>query len=96
MAKKINMFPPIPEPPYTMESLDIPQELFQPMDEGERTMDQINRPSIVQSMIPAQHFLLAKCLSEDQGGSAGRYWVYLYFPDDPVGGIWPDLQPIYL
>lgn len=46
MAKKINMFPPIPEPPYTMESLDIPQELFQPMDEGERTMDQINRPSI--------------------------------------------------
>lgn len=46
MAKKINMFPPIPEPPYTMESLDIPQELFQPMDEGERTTDQINRPSI--------------------------------------------------
>lgn len=46
MAKKINMFPPIPEPPYTMESIDIPQELFQPMDEAERAMDQINRPSV--------------------------------------------------
>ena len=38
MAKKINMFPPIPEPPYTMESIDIPQELFQPMDEAERVI----------------------------------------------------------
>ena len=46
MAKKINMFPPIPEPPYTMESLDIPLELFQPMAEAERTMDQINQLKI--------------------------------------------------
>ena len=46
MAKKINMFPPIPEPPYQMSDADIPAELFEPLPEEDRHTDQINRPSI--------------------------------------------------
>ena len=46
MAKKINMFPPIPEAPYQMSDVDIPAELFEPLPDEDRHTDQINRPSI--------------------------------------------------
>ena len=46
MAKKVDMFPPIPAPPYTMDSQDIPAELFEPLPEEEKMTDVINRPSI--------------------------------------------------
>lgn len=46
MAKKVDMFPPIPTPPYTMDSQDIPAELFEPLPEEEKMTDVINRPSI--------------------------------------------------
>ena len=46
MAKKIDMFPSIPEPPYQMTDQDIPNELFEPLPEEDRHTDQINRPSI--------------------------------------------------
>lgn len=46
MAKKINLFPQLPEPPYQMEDTDIPMELFEPLPEEERRTDQINRPNI--------------------------------------------------
>lgn len=46
MAKKIDMFPTIPEPQYTMESTEIPAELFEPLPEEEKFSEQINRPSV--------------------------------------------------
>lgn len=46
MSKKINMFPEPPVPPYTMEDMDIPQELFEPLPEDEKLTDVINRPSV--------------------------------------------------
>ncbi len=46
MSKKIEMFPEIPAPPYTMDDMDIPVELFEPLPEEEKLTDVINRPSI--------------------------------------------------
>jgi len=46
MAKKINMFPPLPEAPYTMESTEIPAEMFEPLPDEEKFSEQINRPSV--------------------------------------------------
>lgn len=46
MAKKRNLFPPLPEAPYQMTDMEIPAELFEPLPEEERRTDQINRPSI--------------------------------------------------
>lgn len=46
MRKKVNMFPEVPVPPYTMADTDIPAELFEPLPEEEKMADVINRPSI--------------------------------------------------
>ena len=46
MRRKSNLFPPVPKPPYTMQDADIPAELFEPLDDSDRSMEQINRPSV--------------------------------------------------
>lgn len=46
MAKRIEMFPAQPTPPYTMDDLDIPAEWFDPLPDDEKFCEQINRPSI--------------------------------------------------
>ncbi len=46
MAKKIDMFPAVPEPPYSMSDPAIPEELFTDLPEEEKFSEQINRPSI--------------------------------------------------
>ena len=44
--KKMEMFPKIPRPAYTMADMDIPDELFEPLPEEEKASEQINRPSL--------------------------------------------------